>query len=163
MSKLFRNKDAFNEDISGWDTSKVTNMYRMFLGADAFNQPIGEWNTGQVTNMNGMFYGANGTPAFNQPIGEWDTRQVTDIEFMFYGAVFNQDLSDWCVPTINDSHRFGNYDGTNPSWQGCPCTTSNSANTDCTALTNDNINTARDLWFSDEGSAIATYGHIKDW
>ena len=23
--------------------------------------------------------------------------------------------------------------------------------------------TARDLWFSDEASCIATYGHIKDW
>jgi surface protein len=32
-----------------------------------------------------------------------------------------------------------------------------------TPLTNANFNTARDLWFSDQASAIATYGHIKDW
>ena len=43
------------------------------------------------------------------------------------------------------------------------CTTTNAVNTDCTALTDGNIDAARDLWFSDEDSAIATYGHIKDW
>ena len=32
-----------------------------------------------------------------------------------------------------------------------------------TPLTNANFNTARDLWFSDQSSATATYGHIKDW
>jgi len=30
-------------------------------------------------------------------------------------------------------------------------------------LNNSNFNTARDLWFSEQASAIATYGHIKDW
>ena len=32
-----------------------------------------------------------------------------------------------------------------------------------TPLNDSNFNTARDLWFSDQASAIATYGHIKDW
>jgi len=32
-----------------------------------------------------------------------------------------------------------------------------------TPLNDSNFNTARDLWFSDQSSAIATYGHIKDW
>ena len=30
MSSLFYNKQSFNEDISGWDTSSVTTMYNMF-------------------------------------------------------------------------------------------------------------------------------------
>ena len=30
MSELFYNKGSFNADISRWDTSSVTNMYRMF-------------------------------------------------------------------------------------------------------------------------------------
>ena len=30
-------------------------------------------------------------------------------------------------------------------------------------LTNSNFQTAVDLWFSDQASAISTYGHIKDW
>ena len=30
-------------------------------------------------------------------------------------------------------------------------------------LTNSNFQTAVDLWFSNQSSAISTYGHIKDW
>ena len=30
-------------------------------------------------------------------------------------------------------------------------------------LTNSNFQTAVDLWFSNQASAISTYGHIKDW
>ena len=30
-------------------------------------------------------------------------------------------------------------------------------------LTNSNFQTAVDLWFSDQASAISTYGHIRDW
>ena len=30
MSSLFSSKYSFNADISGWDTSSVTTMYRMF-------------------------------------------------------------------------------------------------------------------------------------
>ena len=32
-----------------------------------------------------------------------------------------------------------------------------------TPLNDSNFNIARDLWFSDQAAAIATYGHIKDW
>ena len=30
MENLFREKNTFNEDIGGWDVSKVTNMQWMF-------------------------------------------------------------------------------------------------------------------------------------
>ena len=32
-------------DISAWNTSSVTNMYRMFYGATAFNADISAWDT----------------------------------------------------------------------------------------------------------------------
>ena len=42
---------AFNQNISGWNTSKVTDMTEMFAGTTSFNQPIGGWDTSNVTNM----------------------------------------------------------------------------------------------------------------
>ena len=66
MSELFTEDEAsysygagddgmvFNEDISNWDTSSVTTMYRMFYGASVFNQPL-SFDTSRVTNMFRMF------------------------------------------------------------------------------------------------------------
>ena len=43
------------QDISGWDTSSVTDMAGMFHRAIYFNQDISGWDTAQVTNMRAMF------------------------------------------------------------------------------------------------------------
>ena len=87
------NKADFNEDLSKWDTSKVTGMYSMFLDAAAFNQPLNDWDTSSVTNMAYMFQRAG---AFNQPLNDWDTSKVTNMDAMFDGAdAFNQNISAW--------------------------------------------------------------------
>ena len=49
-------------DLSGWDTSKVTNMvdwrYGMFYGCNALTSlNLSGWNTSSVTNMSWMFSG----------------------------------------------------------------------------------------------------------
>jgi surface protein len=51
MSLMFYKADAFNQDIDGWDVSKVTDMSGMFYKANTFNQAIDSWNVGKVTNM----------------------------------------------------------------------------------------------------------------
>ena len=97
MSELFWLKTNFNDDISNWDVSNVTNMYRMFKYT-AFNQDISYWNVSSVTNMSEMFYGAT---SFNQDINSWDVRNVTTMREMFLGATaFNQPMEAWDVSNV---------------------------------------------------------------
>ena len=94
------NARAFNQDISGWDVSNVTNMQSMFNGASAFNQDIGDWGVISVTNMRSMF---RNTLAFNQDIGDWDVNSVTDMRRMFKDAAnFNQDIGGWDVSNVTN-------------------------------------------------------------
>lgn len=55
MEGVFYGAKAFNQPLTNWNTSKVTNMSRMFGNATVFNQPLDHFDTSQVTNMRGMF------------------------------------------------------------------------------------------------------------
>jgi surface protein len=106
MSDLFNNNSTFNQDISSWDVSNVTNMGYMF-GSSSFNQDIGSWDVSSVTNMEAMFYNAT----FNQDISSWDVSNVTDMEGMFYNATdFNQNISSWDVSNVTYMNSM--FDGT---------------------------------------------------
>ena len=59
---FFSGNTTFNEDISTWDVSNVSNTQNMFYGATSFNQNIGNWDVSFVNNMAEMFMGAS---AFN--------------------------------------------------------------------------------------------------
>jgi surface protein len=72
---MFENAQSFNQDLSNWNTSKVTNMSRMFDGAQSFNQDISNWNTSKVTNMSRMFDGAQSMEEKNKPLHEYLIKQ----------------------------------------------------------------------------------------
>jgi surface protein len=79
---------AFNQDLSDWDVSKVTDMRGMFKEARGVVVRVQQrWGaadvgnkTAAVTNMESMFDTAL---AFNQDISGWDVSKVTNMRFMF--------------------------------------------------------------------------------
>ena len=68
MSNMFSDADSFNQDISSWNVSRVTDMRNMFANADNFNQDISSWNVSRVTDISYMFSEAD---SFNQDISIW--------------------------------------------------------------------------------------------
>ena len=100
----------FNQDISSWDVSNVTNMYGMFAGQELFNQDISSWDVSNVTNMQAIFVGKQiiidgggyYESDFNQDISSWDVSNVTNMQSMFVGASsFNQNIGSWDVNNVN--------------------------------------------------------------
>ena len=69
------NRSSFNEDLSGWNVSSVTDFGSMFKNASA--QPtLGDWNVSSATNLGSMFRGAS---SFDQPIGDWNISSVMSL------------------------------------------------------------------------------------
>ena len=85
MSGMFSNtywhKNAFNQDLSSWDVSTVTNMSKMFYYAESFNQDLSRWDVSSVTNMSFMFYYAD---SFNQQLNDWEIQPGTSTSYMFF-------------------------------------------------------------------------------
>ena len=61
--------EATHGPIAGWDVSRVDDTSRLFYQKDTFNEAIGSWDTSRVTTMQQTFTYAE---AFNQPL-VWDT------------------------------------------------------------------------------------------
>jgi surface protein len=109
----------FNQDISNWNTSKVTSLYITFSNQPEFNQDLSTkvvtvngvtytaWDTSNVTNMafafinSGSFAGGK----FNGNISNWNTSKVTDFSsFLSNQPKFNQDLSTKVVSVSGVSY-----------------------------------------------------------
>ena len=104
---------SFDEDISKWDVSNVTNMGGMFQGATSFNGDLSKWDTSNVKIMSTMFQHAtsfNGdintkvvTREDNTSYTAWDVSKVTSMTQMFKEATsFSRDISKWDVSNVKN-------------------------------------------------------------
>lgn len=111
LRAMFQECALFNNDISNWDVSNVSDMLGMFSNS-SFNGDISNWDVGNVTNMSGMFYG---NTAFNGNISNWNVSYVTDMSNMFQDATaFDQDLGGWDIGSIETMENMFDNSGMAP-------------------------------------------------
>ena len=121
--RMFYGAVDFNQDISNWDMSNVVDMVRMFQDAESFNQDISNWNVSSSRDMYATFSGAQ---AFNQPLGSWDVSNVIGMDNIFNGASsFDQDLTNWCVTNFTTeptdfATNSALTEANKPIWGSCP-------------------------------------------
>ncbi len=108
MANMFSACTAFNQIVSGWNTSKVTNTSSMFLNCTNFNNGLASgvagnmlWDLSSVTTTASMF---NGCGAFNQNLGALNLSNCTTFASMFQSASkYNNggstDINSWILKT----------------------------------------------------------------
>ena len=82
LGSLASQNRAFNQNLSSWDTSNVTNMSRMFIGnvsLSSANQNFNSWDTSKVTDMSYMFAS---TDNMNPQITSWDVSSVNNLSLI---------------------------------------------------------------------------------
>jgi hypothetical protein len=137
MRGMFQSFVGWADDLSSWNTGKVTDFAFMFsipvlVSGGWMNPNVSSWNTSSATNMMGMFMGAT---SFNRPLTRsgniWNTSKVTNMTYMLWSLgnqteLFNQNLSSWCVPLIPsapagfDQGRNNTWTLQRPVWGTCP-------------------------------------------
>ncbi len=99
MKWMFSSNDYFNQDVSSFDISRVTDLSWVFSDAFSFDNwwiPLNSWDTSSVTNFSWLF---NWT-SFNQDISSWNTSSATSMASLFNSSSFNQDISSWNVSNV---------------------------------------------------------------
>jgi surface protein len=116
LARMFRSNGAFNQDITTWNTSRVTRMDNMFDSATSFNQPIGNWDTSNVTLMDRMFSSAT---AFNQDIGSWNVGKVIDFNgfmaskttYSYLHTIYDGWINNKLQPNVTAGFGTNKYSG----------------------------------------------------
>lgn len=114
VSFLFSGVSSYMKevDLSGLDTSNVTNMSNMFDACEALaSLDVSSLNTSNVTNMWGMFAGCSALSSLD--LSSFNTSKVRDMYYMFQGCtnLASLNLSSFNTSNVtNMRHMFMNCD-----------------------------------------------------
>lgn len=112
MSQLFYGRVFYNNLVSAWDTSNVTNMSSMFVYQAQSddktygfnNDSLKYWDVSNVTNFSAMFannYAFKTSGALNN----WDVSSATDMNHMFKESTFNDSIASWNTINVTNMER----------------------------------------------------------
>jgi uncharacterized repeat protein (TIGR02543 family) len=93
-------------DVTGFDTSNVTNMAGMFYGCSGLTSlDLSKFDTGNVTNMSAMFMGCSGLISLD--VSKFVTSSVTGMSYMFSGCegLTSLDLSKFDTSNVTDMKK----------------------------------------------------------
>ena len=97
---FFDCKNMTSVDLSGFDTSQTTNMYRMFGQCRSLEQlDLSSMNTSSAVNMRNMFFDCRSLKALD--LGSFDTSKVTDMGVMFKTCTALEELNVSSFDTSN--------------------------------------------------------------
>ncbi|EIC2084361.1 BspA family leucine-rich repeat surface protein, partial [Listeria monocytogenes] len=88
-------------DLSGLDTSAVTNIYGMFQHCSGLEElDLSNWDTSSATNMYSMFSSCRSLEKLD--VSNWDTSSVTNMQFMFENcdSLEELDLSNFDTSSV---------------------------------------------------------------
>ena len=104
MNGMFYNRwNLLKLDMSGWDTSNVTDMSFMFDGCNSIEAiDVSSFDTGNVTNMTRMFKDCWDISSLD--LSGFDTSNVTDMYSMFYRCydLGEIDIRGWDTSNVTD-------------------------------------------------------------
>jgi len=101
----------FNQDISNWDTSSVTDMHAMFHYANAFDQDISSWNVSNLIDAYQMFDGiALSIANYDSLLIGWEAQNVQN-NVVFSGGGSNYCNGDSARTSLINNYGWTIYDG----------------------------------------------------
>lgn len=110
MSNMFSQNYRLKKlDVSKLDTSNVRSMERMFYDCRNLQQiDVSNFDTSNVTNMHGMFTSCDDVEQLD--VSNFDTSKVTDMGWMFYGCdVPELNVSKFDTSKVTDMEAMFGY------------------------------------------------------